>query len=73
VTDSKLYPVPESFKASAHLNKEQYDAMYKASVDDPDSFWREQASAFLDWITPFNQVQNNDMGKGELAGSLGVS
>ena len=71
MTDSKLYPVPESFKASAHLNKEQYDAMYKASVDDPDSFWREQALAFLDWITPFNQVQNNDMGKGAISWFLG--
>ena len=71
MTDSKLYPVPESFKASAHLNKEQYDAMYKASVDDPDSFWGEQASAFLDWITPFNQVQNNDMGKGAISWFLG--
>lgn len=71
MTDSKLYPVPESFKASAHLDKEQYDAMYKASVDDPDSFWGEQASAFLDWITPFNQVQNNDMGKGAISWFLG--
>jgi acetyl-CoA synthetase len=71
VSDSKLYPVPESFKTSAHLNKDQYDAMYKASIDDPDSFWGEQALAFLDWITPFNQVQNNDMGKGAISWFLG--
>ena len=71
MSDSKLYPVPESFKTSAHLNKDQYDAMYKASIDDPDSFWGEQALAFLDWITPFNQVQNNDMGKGAISWFLG--
>jgi acetyl-CoA synthetase len=64
VSDSKIYPVPENFKASAHLNKEQYDVMYKASVDDPDTFWGEQATAFLDWIAPFSQVSDCDMATG---------
>jgi acetyl-CoA synthetase len=71
VSDSKIYPVPESFKTSAHLNKEQYDAMYKASVDDPDTFWREQATTFLDWIAPFSQVSDCDMAKGEVSWFLG--
>ena len=31
----------EAFAAHAHVNKAQYDAMYKASIDDPDTFWGE--------------------------------
>jgi len=77
VSESKLYPVPANLAAQAHLNKEQYDAMYKASVEDPDGFWSEQATAFLDWIEPFTQVRDNDMAKGEINwfinGKLNVS
>jgi acetyl-CoA synthetase len=64
VSDILTYPVPEDLKTSAHLNKEQYEAMYKASIEDPDTFWGEQATTFLDWIKPFDQVSDCDMEKG---------
>ena len=31
--------------------------MYKQSLEDPDTFWREQAKT-LDWFQPFTQVQS---------------
>jgi len=71
VSDIKIYPVPENLKASALLNKEQYEEMYKASIETPDSFWAEQATSFLDWISPFTQVSNNDMSKGDISWFLG--
>ena len=64
MSDILTYPVPEDLKTSAHLNKEQYEAMYKASIEDPDTFWGEQATTFLDWIKPFDQVSDCDMEKG---------
>ncbi len=50
----KTYPVPESWSSSAWINNEKYRAMYDQSVNDPDGFWREQASR-IDWIKPFTK------------------
>ncbi len=48
MTTSKTYPVPETIAARAHVNLQQYDSMYAASIADPSAFWLEQATA-LDW------------------------
>ncbi|HEY8521426.1 MAG TPA: acetate--CoA ligase [Gammaproteobacteria bacterium] len=53
----KIYPVPAAFAERAWINRERYEAMYRASVEDPDAFWREQA-ARLTWIEPFRQVRD---------------
>ena len=45
-----LYPVPAEWSATAKVDAAGYDAMYAASVDDPDAFWLEQAQR-LEWIT----------------------
>ena len=48
----KIYPVPEELAAKAWINQERYEELYRASVEDPERFWREQA-ARLDWMRPF--------------------
>jgi len=77
VSDIKVYPVPENLKSSALIYKEQYEAMYTASIETPDTFWAEQATDFLDWTAPFTQVSNCDMAQGDinwfLNGKLNVS
>ena len=52
-----LVPVPPEWQARAHMNKAQYDATTKASLVDPDAYWREQAGR-LTWIKPFTKVGN---------------
>ncbi|SCY69981.1 acetate--CoA ligase [Microvirga guangxiensis] len=52
-----VFPVPASLEASAHVNAETYEALYRQSIDDPETFWREQAQ-ILDWARPFTQVKN---------------
>ena len=55
--------------APTHCSAEQYDALYRRSMEDPDGFWLEQARR-LDWITPpttggqwsFDPVDIKDMG-----------
>ena len=41
----------------AHINAEQYDEMYAASVADPDAFWGEHGKR-IDWIKPYTKVKN---------------
>ncbi len=77
MSDVQLYPVPESFKNTTAIDFERYQSMYAQSVNDPDTFWAEQAKQFLTWQAPWSQVSKSDLKKGEVAwfidGKLNVS
>ena len=76
MSEFPTHPVPANFK-DAHINAEQYQAMYKRSIDDPDGFWGEMASEFLSWEKPWDKVMEYDFVKGDAAwfagGKLNVS
>ncbi|MGI9294650.1 MAG: acetate--CoA ligase, partial [Pseudomonadales bacterium] len=71
------HPVKDEFKTKAHITEEQYFAMYKASIDDADTFWAGQAKQFLTWDQPFDSVCDFDFKAGETSwfggGKLNVS
>ncbi|MGL4185402.1 MAG: acetate--CoA ligase [Thiotrichaceae bacterium] len=56
MSDAKIYPVPAEFAANAHVNAEQYAQMYAQSVNDPESFWAEQAENYLTWFKKWDKV-----------------
>ncbi len=49
--------VPADFAKKAHVDAGKYAEMYKASVADPDAFWREHGQR-IDWIKPYTKVKN---------------
>ena len=54
----EVYAPPESFRAQAHVGSvEEYEQMWRRSVDDPETFWRECADR-IDWFEPFETVKN---------------
>ncbi len=53
----KMYPPSADFIANAHINKDKYDAMYAASINDPEAFWAEHGRR-VDWMKPFSKVKN---------------
>ncbi|MGO1500505.1 MAG: acetate--CoA ligase [Marinobacter sp.] len=57
MTDKHLYPVSPDVAKRALLNREQYDEMYRQSIDDPDAFWGEHGKR-IDWIKPYTKVKN---------------
>jgi acetyl-CoA synthetase len=77
MSESKIYPVPEDFANNAHINREQYESMYRRSIEDPDGFWAEQAEEFLDWMKPWDKVQEWDFTRADIkwfeGGTLNVS
>ncbi len=77
MSEVKKYPVPEAIARKAHINKEQYVAMYKQSLEDADTFWAEQADQFLSWTRMWDKVQEWDFKKAEIkwfiGGKLNVS
>ena len=66
MSEDKLYPVPASFSASAHIDSAQYQSMYEQSVSDPESFWALQADEFVTWFTKWDRVLDWDFNKGHI-------
>ncbi len=53
-----VYPPSADFRKRAWISsREQYDALYRRSIADPEGFWKEQA-ARIDWFRPFHTVRN---------------
>ncbi|MBK1654616.1 acetate--CoA ligase [Allochromatium vinosum] len=58
MSEEKVYPVPAAIAAKAHINAEQYAAMYQRSIDDPAGFWAEQAEQFVTWSQKWDSVMD---------------
>ncbi|WP_439834377.1 acetate--CoA ligase [Aeromonas caviae] len=66
MSESKVYPVKAHIGNGALLDKDGYEAMYQASVQDPDAFWGEQGK-ILDWMTPYTRVKNTSYDPGHVS------
>ncbi|HEY9034413.1 MAG TPA: acetate--CoA ligase [Pseudomonadales bacterium] len=60
-----LYPVTDAARKNSYLNDEQYQALYRQSLEQPAQFWQEQASRFLDWQQPWDKVSDGDFSCGD--------
>lgn len=52
-----VLPVSPEWRERALINRETYEELYAASLKDPESFWRKQATR-IDWIKPFTKVKD---------------
>ena len=66
MSEAKVYPVPAEVADYALLTREQYESMYRRSLEDPDAFWAEQAEEFLTWFRKWDQVNNSDLTEGRI-------
>lgn len=77
MSDEKRYAVPDSFRAQTLINAEQYQTMYQQSIQQPEQFWAQQATEFLDWMQPWQQVMDCDLTQAQIrwfvGGKLNVS
>jgi len=67
MSEVKIHPIVDNFKTGGHINKEQYQAMYTASITQPEMFWSVQASNHLDWHKKWHTVREYDFQRGEIA------
>ena len=67
MSKEKVYPVQEATKARTHILKEQYEAMYDASIDQPEQFWTKKAEEFISWFKPWNTLMEQDFTKGKVS------
>ncbi|MGY2313079.1 acetate--CoA ligase [Pseudomonas sp. SDO5522_S412] len=75
--DISTFPAADAVRRAAQLSQEDYQRLYRQSVEQPDTFWAEQAKRFLDWTTPWQTVQKSDIKTGAAqwfaGGQLNVS
>ncbi|MFN5827720.1 MAG: acetate--CoA ligase [Rhodobacterales bacterium] len=61
-----VYPASAEFVARAHVDGAKYEAMYAASVADPDGFWAREADR-IDWINSPSRIKNCDFTYGRVS------
>ena len=65
MTQNRLFAPSESTVANALIDNSGYQAMYDASIADPDAFWAEHGKR-IDWIKPYSQVSDVSYDKADL-------
>ncbi len=61
----KIYPIPGDLVATAWVNEQSYETMYRNSVDDSNGFWAEHGQR-VDWIKPFSKVKDVSFDRDDL-------
>ena len=65
MSNEAIYPVPSNF-ADAHISPDNYQQMYRQSLDETESFWSGQAHEFLSWDAPWHTTCGSDLSKGQV-------
>ena len=63
MSNEAIYPIPSNF-SDAHITPEKYHDMYRQSLEDPETFWSQQASEFLSWDRAWESVCQSDLATG---------
>ncbi len=71
MSEEKVYPIISAAEERGYINTTQYQEMYDASINHPETFWPEQANAFLDWSRTWDTLTESDFRKGEAAWFIG--
>ncbi|PIE24332.1 MAG: acetate--CoA ligase [Planctomycetota bacterium] len=67
-----IYPAqPEIAKNAQITSIEEYERLYRLSLDDPQSFWSKQAKEHLTWFSPWHHVLDSDYENVDFAWFLG--
>ena len=62
----KVVEVQESWREGAAVDDAGYQAMYRASVEDPAAFWGEHGQR-IDWMQPYRTVKNTSFEPGNVS------
>jgi acetyl-CoA synthetase len=58
--ETRLFEPPDDFRQLAHVkSREEYEQLYKESIENPDEFWA-KAAGELHWFKKWDRVLNNE-------------
>ena len=71
MSQDKVYAIIPRVLERAYINNEAYLAMYDASVDQPETFWPEQANEFITWTKTWDKLHESDFREGKVSWFIG--
>jgi len=66
MTKEVIYEISQNIKNDSLISEEEFSELYQHSITNPDEFWNEQASSYLEWISEWDQVSEYDFSKGQV-------
>ncbi|WP_213880652.1 acetate--CoA ligase [Pseudomonas sp. dw_358] len=70
--DISAYPAAHKVSLAAVPSDADYQRLYRQSIDDPHTFWSEQAQAALNWSRPWKQINAFDSATGHTLWFMGA-
>jgi acetyl-CoA synthetase len=73
--EDRVFPPTAEFAAKARVGSlEEYEAIYRRSIEEPEAFWAEAAGE-LEWFAPWEKVLEGEMGSAKwfVGGKLNLS
>ena len=67
MTKQVIYEISQNIKNDSLISEEEFSEMYQHSITNPNEFWHEQASKYLEWISKWDQVSEHDFSKGQVS------
>ncbi|MBY3102832.1 acetate--CoA ligase [Rhizobium laguerreae] len=61
-----VYPVPKQWADHAFIDAQLYEAMYAASIANPDKFWGKHGKR-IHWFKPYTKVKNTSFEPGKVS------
>ena len=60
--EDRIFPPSSSFSSQANLSSmEEYQRLYRQSIDEPEAFWSKQAERFLTWRKRWDRVRDGEV------------
>ena len=67
MTKETIYAPSEEIINNAVISNDEFEELYKESINNPDQFWEQQARNYLSWDKEWDVVKESDLAKGEVS------
>jgi acetyl-CoA synthetase len=65
--EGKIFPPPKKREGKAYVNSmEEYDTVYRRSIEDPEGYWGERAGELIQWHKQWDKVLDYDFNAPEI-------
>ena len=67
MTKETIYEPSEVIMNDAVISNDEFEELYKESINNPDQFWDQQARTYLSWDKEWDVIKESDLTKGDIS------
>ena len=67
MTKETIYEPSEEITNDAVISSDEFEELYRESINNPDQFWDQQARNYLSWDKEWDVVKESDLAKGNIS------